>query len=60
MKQVKKVSKVGVCILNTDCKLTNDWETIANSFNNHFLTISDKTNDNKRNDKTIQSVTMFH
>lgn len=53
LKQVKKVSKVGVRILNTNCELTNDWQTTANSFNNHFLTISDTTAA-KRNDKTVQ------
>jgi hypothetical protein len=41
VERVKKVSKVGVRTVNTDCKLTNDQQTIANSFNNHFLTISE-------------------
>jgi hypothetical protein len=51
----KKSSKRGVHFLNINGKLTDNQQTIANSFNNYFLTIADKIIDNIRNDKVGQS-----
>jgi len=39
-------------LINIDGKLITNQQSIANSFNNHFLTVADKTTSNIKNYKT--------
>ena len=50
-----KKSKQGKCTSRKYCHLTNNQQMIANSFNNYFLTSTNKIIDNNRNDKISQS-----
>jgi len=50
-----KVNKRSVHPLNIGGDLTNNWQTIANSFNDYSLRIADKIIDNNGNDKMVHS-----
>ena len=42
----------GAELINMDGNLITNQQSIANSFNNHFLTVADKITSNIENDKT--------
>jgi hypothetical protein len=46
-----------VRLLNINGDLTNNEQTIGNSFNDYFITIADKVIDNNGNDKMGQTTT---
>ena len=52
MKTGKNHTNKGIQLINTDGKLSTNQQSIADSFNTHFLTIADKINCNIKNDKT--------
>jgi len=52
METCKNHTNKGTKVINIDGKLITNQQTIANSFNNYFVTVADKTTSNIKNDKT--------
>jgi len=52
METCKTHTNKGTKLINIDGKLITNQQSIANSFNNHFLTVADKTTSNIKKDKT--------
>jgi hypothetical protein len=53
METCKNHKNKGIQLINIDVKLITNQQSIANSFNNYFLTAVDKLTSNIKNDKTI-------
>jgi len=49
---MQNLTNKGTKLVNIDGNLINNQQSIANSFNNYFLTVADKITSNTKNDKT--------
>jgi hypothetical protein len=59
METGKSESKQGIHLLNINGIITHNLQTIADSFNDYFLTVADKVRNNSRNimqDKQINII----
>ena len=52
METLKNHTNKGTQLISIDGNLITNQQLIANSFNNHFLTVADKITSNIKNDKT--------
>jgi len=52
METCKNHTNKGMQLINIDGKLITNQQSIANSFNNYFLTVGNKITSNIKNDKT--------
>jgi len=52
METCKNHTKKGAQLINIEGNLITNQQSIANSFNNYFLTVADKITSNIKNDKT--------